>query len=891
MNLIFKYKVFLFLITSVMFSFTTGVAQNLNDFKILPERNQNETGIINQFQFNGYTNHWQNSFTQWHRYGNLFKIAIPDVQTTILQSKINVAEDLEMPGLLIQEGFISKLLATKFQKLQNPTLQQLEDKIKTDNVLITSTPASEVGKKMEEMAAPIFEWTAGLKSYQYNDPGLEVVKAFYLVNGDRHLFVISSNSPEQTKKLIGLIDQIRELLAQYRLEKGWFGAATLLKSVTCTPGHPIEVIGKGMNEGNSWFIFDGYMDFLAKKEIENWVNEVKLPVAADVGFSPIYGCSDYDELQVQDMETSQAWIDYAHKKGGYAFRPVYDPPGDAFEFDGYIATEGNKEQIDNENVPFISKTGYLLDNAIPSMVLFVEKEKPLNNEAIWNAIMNRRSVAVIDEAKMMGPAKFRNALGLLYLDNHFLTEYFGDNLDIEAKTEGYNLVINLKNYSSSKITGKIEIVTPSGLNISKDVSLEVSLMANESRQIQIPLIPTEKAMGRANPVAVHFKGENLAKSTVALLDLPPVVSVHQLLYGHSPKINYPVTIHNYSAQNKFPVNIAVYQKDNLKKPVFQQTKTVEIPTSAFQQTHFDLELKPGDYTVEVKALESLAKTQLGVGGAKGKNYLYEVDLNSDGINEYRMENDSVQVTLLRTGARVIEYIVKSKNDNILFKAWPEKTYNHKKPFRNRGYYPYGGFEDFLGQASMETHKIYDAKILKKEGDFVSVEMVADYYGNQIKKIFTLYDNSPLLEVRFELTFKNPEANVLGPQPILELGKTHGTEDVFTVPTMHGLKEYRMRPEKYYGQAIDAKEGWNAGYDTKEDITFVGAFPVAQPIFLHMWMNHPDNAEAPHYYVEFQPWTPIVQKTTMYFTYYLWGSGGAWQNGVDELRKRNLISVR
>ncbi|TNF43801.1 MAG: hypothetical protein EP310_04140 [Bacteroidetes bacterium] len=891
MNLIYKSSNLFTWLAIMLFSAVTIHAQSLNDFNTVTERKQHETVIVNRFQFNGYTNHWQNSYTEIYRAGNLFKMAVPNVQATIRQSKINVADDLGMPGLLVQEGFISRLSSGEYQKIENPSLKQLEDLIKTENVLVLTNPESESGKKLEEKAAQVFEWTAGLKSYQYNDPGLQIVKAFYLVSGERHLFVISSNSEEQTKKLIGLIDQTRELLARYRLEKGWFGAATLLKSVTCTPGHPIEVIGKGMNEGNSWFIFDGYMDFLAKKEIESWVNEVKLPVVANVGFSPIYGCSDYEGLQVQDMETSQAWIDYARKKGGYAFRPVYSPENDAFEFDGYIATEGNKEQIDNENVPFISKTGYLLDNAIPSMVLFVEKEKPLSNETIWDAIMNRRTVAVIDEAKMMGPAKFRNALGLLYLDNDFITGYFGDNLDIEAKTEGYNLVLNLKNYASTNKTGKIEIVTPSGLNISKGVDLNVSLLANETKQLIIPLAPTETVMGRANPVAVHFKGENITKSTVALLDLPPAISVHQLLYGHSPKINYPVTVHNYSDQTKFPVNVTVYQNDNLTKPLFQQTKNVEIQTSAFQQIHFDLEIKPGDYTVEVKALESAAKTQLGVGQAKGKNYLYEIDLNSDGINEYRMENDSVQVTLLRTGARVIEYIVKSKNDNVLFKAWPEKTYNHKRPFRNRGYYPYGGFEDFLGQASMETHKIYDAKIVKKDGDYVCVEMVADYYGNQIKKIFTLYDNSPLLEVQFELTFKNPEANVLGPQPILELGKTHGTEDVFTVPTMQGLKEYRMKPEKYYGQAIDAKEGWNAGYDTKEDITFVGAFPVAQPIFLHMWMNHPDNAEAPHYYVEFQPWTPITQKTTMYFTYYLWGSGGAWQNGVDELRKRNLISVR
>jgi hypothetical protein len=244
--------------------------------------------------------------------------------------------------------------------------------------------------------------------------------------------------------------------------------------------------------------------------------------------------------------------------------------------------------------------------------------------------------------------------------------------------------------------------------------LKISLLANETKQLIIPLIPSEKVMGKANPVAVHFKGENLSKSTVACSICRrqfPFISYFMVMH---PKSVIRLRFIIYSVQTKFPVNVSVYQKDNLKKPVFQQTKNVEIPTSAFQQIHFDLEIKPGDYTVEVKALESAAKTQLGVGQAKGKNYLYEVDLNSDGINEYRMENDSVQITLLRTGARVIEYIVKSKNDNVLFKAWPEKTYNHKKPFRNRGYYPYGGFEDFLGQASMETHKIYDAKIVKKE---------------------------------------------------------------------------------------------------------------------------------------------------------------------------------
>ncbi|MCK5104141.1 MAG: hypothetical protein KAR17_15050, partial [Cyclobacteriaceae bacterium] len=88
-----------------------------------------------------------------------------------------------------------------------------------------------------------------------------------------------------------------------------------------------------------------------------------------------------------------------------------------------------------------------------------------------------------------------------------------------------------------------------------------------------------------------------------------------------------------------------------------------------------------------------------------------------------------------------------------------------------------------------------------------------------------------------------------------------------------------------------KEGWNAGYDTKEDITFIGAYPVDQPLFLHMFMNHPRNGDAHHYFGEFQPWVPIYQASTMYFTFYMWGAGGPWGNGLKDLRQRNLITTR
>jgi hypothetical protein len=851
-----------------------------------------ESPVKTDISFNGYTNHWHDYYTSWHRYGSMFKIAFPQLQPTILQSKVDTAEDLGMPGLLMQEGFLSRLFSGTYRTLEHPSLRELEKVIGHGNTLVITDPSSEVGRMVENRAAVIFEWAGTLGSHQFGAAGLEMIRAFYLVNGNNNLFVISSSSRGQAARLQELIADTRGILDDYNMHKGWLGITTLIKTVTCTPGHPLELIGRGMNEGHSWFIFHGYLARYGKEELEGWVSEVDLPVVANVGYSPVFGRENYDGLQVQDFFASpQKMIDYAHEGGGYIFRPVYDPASDNYNYDGYISNPGNKEQIDNEDVPFITRAGSLSGDMTNSMVLFIAKDKPLTNESIWEAIMGRKAVSVMEQALMMGPARYRNALQLLYLDREYIEDYYNDRLDMHAEVvDDYNLVVTLKNYSSSPVTGNLEITASRAIG-SGNLPGQVTLGVNEQRQISIPLQPGRDAMGRTNAVAVDFSWGDKKKGTVAMLDLPPAISMHQLLYGHAPQVHFPVTVHNFSGESSFPVEVEVYRKGNSRRAVFSQTQNVETARATFRKMDFTLDLDPGDYIVRAKALGTTSESQLGVGKPEGRAFVYEIDLNNDGVSEYRMENDSVRISLLRTGARVIEYIVKSKDDNVLFKIWPEKTYNHRAPDRMKRFYPYGGFEDFLGQASMETHHVYDAAIIRQEGDYVQVEMETDYYGNHLKKIFTLYGNSPLLEVRFELTFKNPEANVLGPQPILELGASHGPEDVFIVPAIGGHKEYRMLPEGYYGAALDLEEGWNAGYDTMEDINFVGAFPVAQPFFLHMWMNTPDNTGAPHYYNEFQPWTPIIQKSTMYFTYYLWGSAGAWENGVEELRIRNLIMTR
>ena len=75
-------------------------------------------------------------------------------------------------------------------------------------------------------------------------------------------------------------------------------------------------------------------------------------------------------------------------------------------------------------------------------------------------------------------------------------------------------------------------------------------------------------MRKTNPIAVHYKWGTSKKSTLAILDLPRAISVQQLLYGHTPKVTYPVTIHNFTDKSSFPVKVEVFDKNNPKKVVY-----------------------------------------------------------------------------------------------------------------------------------------------------------------------------------------------------------------------------------------------------------------------------------------------------------------------------------
>jgi hypothetical protein len=848
--------------------------------------------IVNQYTFNGYTNHWQDVYQKQFRYGNMYKINMPDIERSIIQSKRDLAEKLGIPGLQMQEGFFNGLATSTYTTLDNPSVSELQDALgKADNVLLFVDRESEVGKKVADKNKM---QPSNLKSHQTKAQDYTTLDAFMLKNGKKTVYV-ALGKQDQLALFKEIIAGAELVIKDYDFKRGWFGVQTNMQTVGISPGHPLDLVGKGMNEGNSWFVFTGGYEFLAKDKFKNWVKEANLPIVMDMGNASIFGCDDYEGLQVQQMNERDAWLNFARKKNGYYFRNIASSNnrrGGAEgnpDFDGYFVNIGNADTINNGTKPFVIQTGGLLRGTINSMILFNKKGDAFDRAKMWEAIMDRRAVAIAEEGIILGPDLFRKSMQLMLLDRDYIEDYFGDKVNIIAVMNGHQLQVSISNLYAHELKGTFSIKLPEHLSMAGEQSFSLQLPANSTKELTFDINASAKAMNNSSAVAVQYDWDKFSKSTIATFELPPAISMHELLYGAASGFDLPVTIHNFTNDEAVNVKLTIAEKEDPSKVIFTDEQSINLEKGAYTTVTYNVQQKPGSYTVKVDAMGVEATAQLGIGDEKGTPTLTEVDLNNDGINEYVMENSHVRVTLLSIGARVIEYFVKAKNDNVFFKLWPDKPHDTDRPFREWAFYPYGGFEDFLGQASVETHKVYDATVIKREGNYVQVRMVADFYGNEIEKIYTLYGDSPLLEARFALTMINPEMNVLGPQPIMSLGKEHGVEDKYIFPGMNGLEEYVMKPNTMYGRIIDLKEGWNAGYDTKENISFVGAFPVKRPYYMHMWMNLASNPDSRYPYAELQPWLPLFTQTTSYFSYYMWASDGKWENGFKALQDRNLIT--
>lgn len=171
-------------------------------------------------QFNGYTNYWHSIFWEWQQYGNLFQLSLPDVAKTIAQHKVDTAEELEIPGLEMEEGFLAALLAGPAKELDDPPPDEVEKTLGESNVLIYVDTASEMGKRLARKDTGEGDWRQTLRSHQLNAGDFRNVRAFYLEKGERKLFIVLTEIKEDRENFRQLITGVRDVLAKYDLHRG-----------------------------------------------------------------------------------------------------------------------------------------------------------------------------------------------------------------------------------------------------------------------------------------------------------------------------------------------------------------------------------------------------------------------------------------------------------------------------------------------------------------------------------------------------------------------------------------------------------------------------------------------------------------------------------------------
>ena len=166
---------------------------------------QGQEAIKREVQFNGYTNHWQNKFNEEFRFGNLFKVARTQVEKTFMQGKVDLATDMGVPGLLMEEGFITGLLSDKPLVLKEPGLDELKEALSKGDVLAYLDPSKEAGEKVTTMLPEDWEWPYMLGSYQYGEPGLQRVDLFTIEKEGNTLYVVSTGDPDTRNAAMNLI--------------------------------------------------------------------------------------------------------------------------------------------------------------------------------------------------------------------------------------------------------------------------------------------------------------------------------------------------------------------------------------------------------------------------------------------------------------------------------------------------------------------------------------------------------------------------------------------------------------------------------------------------------------------------------------------------------------
>ena len=182
-----KAKIIYLLLTtiiSIAASADTGLAQsNVNQLsKMVFTLSANELYSLKtlNFDFKGYTSHWDRYAWNWYSYFGLFLTSQTEIKSKIRKMEMDIGNRLLLDELWIQKGFVCKLSEKNPQILRSPSKEQLEIKLNRDDVLVLAVDRDPV---MTDILVKLPEEL----QFRRNS-------AFYLQRGERTLFVVASHT-------------------------------------------------------------------------------------------------------------------------------------------------------------------------------------------------------------------------------------------------------------------------------------------------------------------------------------------------------------------------------------------------------------------------------------------------------------------------------------------------------------------------------------------------------------------------------------------------------------------------------------------------------------------------------------------------------------------------
>ncbi|MEM2930632.1 MAG: hypothetical protein QW797_07235 [Thermoproteota archaeon] len=826
-------------------------------------------------RFEGYSREWVRK--TWFAASYLgIDFCFEDVNTKVKNIEIKNSHLRGFGRFWMKEGFFEKFLKLNdFKVVSNPPPGEL-DSAQSNLIVLIDLNAQILPTLKQEVPEEHRDKDVFLLYLQQRDDQRTTV------------FIVTRDLSE-SQRLLELLNQEKKILKTHEIWKGWPYCASGRYMVTPLPRHPGKILSDALRLNCKWMFLVGPGEDLTVMELMPKLGGLSLDFTVFSGqFTGDGKCLMVNWGEYPDPQASGAADACRMKRPGGmlfgVFNSILDSDMDVLKdsLDGYVFHEGNSELIEEFEKPFLIMPYHVEWGELPpSLWLLVDKENSGSSprERILKAILSRKAVGVFEDGEIVGPSTLVNLVRILLADKEYLRKAFGTYFSLYSKMDGPHLRISMENRLNEPLDGVLRIKASPGIVVNLPSGLPLHFDGGEKKDVSLEASVSEELSGSYGLLMVEFSSKDNCWRDLCYVEVPPMVSTFPLLVSEG-QLDIPVTMWNNTGVETVDLKVTVSSKGGR---FFEETKKIEASLHRPHKTIIPVTLKTGEYFLNVSFSSGRATCRLLVRDFEGRALASIGDYDEDGLEEAVLENEFVVAKVVSPGGRLLQYRLKNLEADLFFKLYPKKPDDWRVSGRKRRFYPFGGLEEFIQQPTVEGHENFKIMMLKKEGNSAAVSAEANMNGNVLKKTFKLFGGSPLLEVRYEADFVNPELNVIGINPLIRLGNNVDASHVIYYPSDNGILKERYRG-RLYGKRLFLTEDWVACYDEQEKLGLIMAYDAKTSFLTHIWMNTPDNPDSHYSYIEIQPWIRVSTGTTTYFTYYLYGFKGSFESALKSFKK-------